>query len=83
MVSNGLPEGEVGQCDPINKIIMIDGELSDDETKITAIHEIGHAVWAEAGYENLDVSGEAQEMIVDGIARAIARNFNLTNKKNP
>ena len=73
-------KGICGEVNRDTKEIIIDSNLKGSELHETIIHEVGHCVFHEVSlYQS--ISHDLEEVIVDTIAKALAKNFDLRAKK--
>lgn len=70
----------MGLCSPKDKTIHIDAKLQGDEKVETMLHELFHAALYETS-ANQPLGHDLEEVIVDVLARVVAKNFELKKKK--
>ena len=66
-----------GLCDKKNRTILIDRSLSKDERPGTFFHELFHAIIYELKLGQTDLSGEVEEVLVEGISDYMIKYFIL------
>lgn len=69
-----------GECCKETHTITYDPTLKGDKLAETILHEMFHAVFEEVSLAQA-ISPELEEICVDTMAKAVARNFTLTSKK--
>jgi len=69
-----------GLCKVVDKIIYIKENNDSDYFNSVLLHEIGHAVFWESSIGQTSVSHDLEEIIVDQIAKALVKNFNIQPK---
>jgi Zn-dependent peptidase ImmA (M78 family) len=80
IVKTPTNENDDGYCDEDNRIIEIDESLEPEDELYTLLHEFGHAVLGETGFRHTGLSSDAEEIIVDQIAKELIRNFDIKIK---
>lgn len=67
----------LGQYIPDKNLIIIDQTLEGYELKQSLIHECLHSLFDRLGFEQLDISLDAEEMFCENVATWIAENMDF------
>jgi Zn-dependent peptidase ImmA (M78 family) len=81
-IKNLLNEkGLYGYYSHDEKAIYLDAGLKGNEYYSTLAHELFHSVFFRIGMEQLKISADAHEIMVDGFSKCLVENFKLIFKK--
>lgn len=70
-----------GLCEYKTRTIWIDRAMSLEDKQQTYLHEEFHAVLHELCFNQLDVSGDAQEVVCEGLSRWVLDTYDLRPRK--